>query len=567
MDLIRKYGGYLLVLAAGLFIGYLVAGGSDDPMDHQHAATNEEALAYTCAMHPQIQQAETGSCPLCGMDLTAIKTAGRALAANQFQMTENAMALANIETTRIGIGDIEGNTLVLSGKITSNEQTDAVQTSVFDGRIEELDVNYVGQYIKKGKKLGVIYAPELYAAQDKLLTSASYKDTHDKLYAAARNTLGLWKMNDAQIDQLLKTGKPIMNFPIIADVSGTVTEVMASEGNFYKQGDPLFKVSNLYTVWAVFDAYENQLPVLRVGQEIRISSEAFKGRAFTAKIAFIDPVLDASKRTVAVRATLINKDGFLKPGMFVEGIVKAANFDQVLTVPKSAVLWTGKRSLVYVKPDPRQPTFEMVEVTLGNTIGDSYIVLDGLTSGDEVVTNGTFTVDAAAQLQGKKSMMSSKESMPVMEGSEMAMNFNGDFENRFSLIINRYTGLKDALVASDASKAVEHAKSMEQALSQLEDAMLEEILRTHLRKIKEQVQRISNGADLEQQRIAFKPLSEHMVAIASNFSDLDQPIYVQFCPMADNNQGATWLSFQDQIRNPYFGDKMLGCGSITKTIQ
>ena len=116
---------------------------------------------------------------------------------------------------------------------------------------------------------------------------------------------------------------------------------------------------------------------------------------------------------------LNNKDEAFKPGMFVEGKVKGItlNKEQVLAIPSSAVLWTGKRSVVYIKVNPAQPVFEMREITIGNQIGDNYEVLDGLNNGDEIVTNGTFTVDAAAQLQGKKSMMN-KEGGKVMTGHE-----------------------------------------------------------------------------------------------------------------------------------------------------
>lgn len=571
MELFKKYGPYLGVLAVGLFLGYLISGKQGDARPTQQESHVAHPQMYSCSMHPEVQQPEKGNCPLCGMALTPMATSDNALADNQFQMTENAMALANIVTTKIGIENLEGNRIVLSGTINANEQTNAIQTTVFDGRIEKLNVNYVGEYIKKGSQLGMIYSPKLYAAQDKLLTSASYKDTHQKLYAAARNTLDLWKMTDAQIDEVLKTGKPLMNFPLVADVSGTVTEVLATAGKWYKEGDPIFKVSDLYTVWAVFDAYESQLPLLEVGQKIRITSNAQLGKEYQAKISFIEPVLNNAKRTVSVRATLINKEGVLKPGMFVEGEVQADVPTAVLTVPKSAVLWTGRRSLVYVKPDPSRPIFEMVDVTLGNAIGDAYEVLDGLESGEEVVVNGTFTVDATAQLKGKKSMMGSKQGNRTasnIENGSPAVNFEANFKDRFAEMLDTYAILKDALVKTDADGAVKGSKKMIEQLIQLkESAMLDGMTQSHLKQIKEKALAISETVDIKLQRRAFKPLSENMVAIASMMNDFDQPLYVQFCPMADGNKGASWLSFDSKIRNPYYGDAMLSCGSVTKTIQ
>src|SRR5690606_22301319 len=119
--------------------------------------------------------------------------------------------------------------------------------------------------------------------------------------------------------------------------------------------------------------------------------------------------------------------------------------EDVITVPRSAVLWTGKRSLVYVKPDPSQPVFEMRKVTLGDASGDNYVILDGLQGGEEIVTNGTFTVDAAAQLQGKKSMMGAQREKPSGNTpAAMKMDFNEAFENAFIRVISNYIALKDA---------------------------------------------------------------------------------------------------------------------------
>ncbi|MFH6604553.1 efflux RND transporter periplasmic adaptor subunit [Maribacter algicola] len=568
--MIKKYATYLALLLAGLIVGYLLFGTGSGIDTHANSTDVEEATHWTCSMHPRINKTEKGECPMCGMALIPIDASQGSLGPNQFQMSKNAMALANIETTTIGVGSMTDNSLLLSGVITSNEKTDAVQTTIFDGRIEKLNINYVGQYVKKGQQIGVIYAPEMYAAQDKMLTSSSYQDTHEKLWAAARNTLSLWRMTDEQVEEVIRTGKPMANFPLIADVSGTVTEVVASEGKFYKQGDPLYKVSNLYTVWAVFDAYEGQLPFLNIGQDIMIASKAFEGRQLEAKVSFIEPIFDTSKRTVSVRVTLNNGEQLLKPGMFVEGTVKVKGAGQILTVPKSAVLWTGKRSLVYLKTDLNKPIFEMAEVTLGNVIGNSYVVIDGLAPGDEVVVNGTFTVDAAAQLQGKRSMMNRMHeggnNVQAIDDASSGLKFDGRFQKHFSKIIDNYIALKDALVATDVEKSTSKARVLLEELNRLEIGMLNDISSSHVEKIKESAKGIVETDDIEEQRKYFKPMSEHMVAVASTFSNLDRPIYVQFCPMADGNKGANWLSFEDKVRNPYFGDKMLTCGSLTKTI-
>ncbi|WP_396636950.1 efflux RND transporter periplasmic adaptor subunit [Maribacter sp. R77961] len=569
---LKKYGGYGLVLLIGLLLGYFLfnSGTEEDHLDHTKEIT---AIAtYTCSMHPQVSKNEEGKCPLCGMDLVAVNATSNdiILGVDQFSMSENALALANVETSIVGLNDKnKGNSIVLSGKITSNDKTNAVQTTLFDGRIDKLDINYIGEYVKKGDQIGLIYSPEMYLAQDKLLTSASYKDTHQKLYAAARNTLGLWKMTDAQIDEILRTGKPMMNFPLYADVSGTVTSIMAAEGNYYKQGDPLYKVSNLYTVWAVFDAYENQLPLLKVGQDMVINSNAFKGEVIKAKISFIEPVMDENKRTVAVRVTLNNRDKKFKPGMFIQGSV-AVNYErQLLTVPKSAVLWTGTRSVVYVKSNPNELVFEMAQVTLGERIGDSYFILDGLDPGAEVVTNGAFTVDAAAQLQGKKSMMNTggQRKLPSANLEDIGVSLQIK-ENRHILKLTQtYFDLKNQLVKSDFKKSQGEALKLQAILDEIDINSFEGALKPNLEKFKKYTKGTANAGQIEEQRLQFKNLSEEMIVLLDALGGLNETIYVQHCPMADNNSGANWLSFESEIRNPYFGDQMLTCGSITRKIQ
>ena len=402
-----------LAVIGGLLAGYLIFGnnsneGLDDEHDHSQEMVSGEM--WTCSMHPQIMQAEPGDCPICGMDLIPAESEADGLAIGQFKLTKNAMALANIGTTRVGLGTSGDNTLKLSGKIKENEKAMETQASYFDGRIEKLFVNYEGEEVRSGQQLATIYSPELVSAQQELITAASLKESQPALYQAVRNKLKLWKLSEKQIEQIEKTAKVNENFPVYANVSGTVSEIMVKAGDYVKQGSPLFKIANLNTVWAVFDAYENQVSLLKEGQKIDIVTKAYPDTRFDAKISFIDPVLNSATRTIEVRAVLQNPKGQLKPGMFVAGMIglRSKMKDDMIVIPESAVLWTGERSVVYIKTDPENPTFEMREITLGDAINGGYVVLSGLENGEEIVTKGTFTVDAAAQLKGKKSMMNEK---------------------------------------------------------------------------------------------------------------------------------------------------------------
>jgi Cu(I)/Ag(I) efflux system membrane fusion protein len=326
---------------------------------------------------------------------------------DQFKMTKNAMALADIRTTTVGSGTSGDNTIKLSGTIVENEKAIATQAAYFEGRIEKLFVNFEGEEVRSGQQLATIYSPELVSAQQELITAASLKESQPALYQAVRNKLKLWKLSEKQIQQMEESGQVLEYFPIYANVSGTVSMIMVKEGDYVKQGQPLFKLANLSSVWAVFDAYENQVSLLKKGQKINIVTNAYPNNILGARIVFIDPILNATRRTVEVRAELENKNGQLKPGMFVKGTVQliSSKKDDTIIIPESAVLWTGERSVVYIRTNPNEPVFEMREVALGDMLNEGYIVLNGLQNGDEIVTNGTFTVDAAAQLKGKKSMM------------------------------------------------------------------------------------------------------------------------------------------------------------------
>ena len=302
----KKYIVYSGILVIGLLLGWLLFGGSSTSEGkHDHSAVVADNQLWTCSMHPQIMQPEPGDCPICGMDLIPAESNHDGLLADQFKLTENAMALANVQTAIVGNGENTDNTKKLSGKIVENEEANAVQVSYFSGRIERLNISYTGEKVGKGQLLATIYSPELYAAQQELITASSMKESQPALYKAVRNKLKLWKLSDSQIDQIESSGKVRENFPVYATVSGMVSEKLVEQGDYVKQGQPLLKIANLNTVWANFDVYENQIDAFKIGQEISITTTAYPNKEFQAKVAFIDPVLDTRTRTVTLRAVLI----------------------------------------------------------------------------------------------------------------------------------------------------------------------------------------------------------------------------------------------------------------------
>ncbi|MEN8890091.1 MAG: efflux RND transporter periplasmic adaptor subunit [Wenyingzhuangia sp.] len=588
----KKYGIFLGILGLGVLLGWLLFGGSlKQETNHNHDEVVETNQMWTCSMHPQIMQPESGDCPICGMDLIPAENSSDGLLADQFKLTENAMALANIQTTIVDESNVEANAIKLSGKIAENEKANAVQVSYFSGRIERLNVSFTGEEVNKGQLLATIYSPELYAAQQELITAASLKESQPALYKAVRNKLKLWKLSENQINQIEITGEVKENFPVYATVSGTVTEKLVEQGDYIKQGQTLLKIANLNTVWVNFDIYENQIDRFKKGQEVLITTNAYPNKEFKGKVDFIDPILNTKTRIVTLRVVLNNQKDVFKPGMFVEGKIEGQNTnkEQVLTIPSSAVLWTGERSVVYVKANLNQPVFEMRKITLGNQIGNNYEVLEGLNNGDEIVTNGTFTVDAAAQLQGKKSMMN-KDGGKVMTGHEghLGMDNNASkkesdhtnmnerlkvsekFQEQLKFVFNEYITLKNALVIEDSKTVMKISNSLLDNISKIDMKLLKDKAHTHWMSLQNEIKiaatSISKTSDVKAQRDHFKHLSSHFINAVQLFG-VNEKVYVEFCPMADNNNGAYWLSKEEKVINPYFGEAMLSCGEVKQVIE
>ncbi|PIV16099.1 MAG: efflux RND transporter periplasmic adaptor subunit, partial [Flavobacteriales bacterium CG03_land_8_20_14_0_80_35_15] len=294
------------------------------------------------------------------------------------------------------------------------------QSTHIPGRIEQIFTNFTGEKVERGQTLATVYSPELVTAQEELLQAANIKESQPELFEAAQEKLRNWKIGQAQINQILANKKPIQRFSIRADVNGVVTKKMVDLGDYVERGMPIYEISDLSKVWVLFDLYESELAWIKAGSNIEYTVNSFPGETFKGKISFIDPLINSQTRVASARVEVNNKDGRLKPEMFASGVVKndIGKVDsQEMVIPKSAVLWTGKRSVVYVK---QGSGFKMREITLGPALGDSYIVKDGLETGEEIVSNGTFTVDAAVQLSGRPSMMSPEgngggNSMPGMD--------------------------------------------------------------------------------------------------------------------------------------------------------
>ncbi len=420
--LFNRYFHFGLFAVGGLFIGWLFFHSSGKTEEkHEHTVQDGKTTIWTCAMHPQIRRDAPGKCPICGMDLIPLNQNVAEVDPNAIHLTREAAQLANVLTSVVS-RQSSVKEVRLYGKIQADERLLQSQVAQYPGRIDKLMVNFTGETVKKGQTLAIIYSPELVTAQQELLEAAKTKQSQPEIYEAAKEKLHLWKLSDSQIAGIENSGKVQTKFEVVSGISGIVTSRRVNNGDYVSQGTVLYELVDLSTLWVMFDAYESDLPFLKTGDRIDFTVQAMPGETFLGNILFIDPVVDPATRVSKVRVEINNRSGKLKPEMFATGIVKAnmTEFKDKMVIPRSAVLWTGKRSIVYVKqPGTDEPIFKIREIGLGPMLGSSYIVADGLTEGEEIVTQGTFSVDAAAQLEGKPSMMNPSggqvSSMPGMD--------------------------------------------------------------------------------------------------------------------------------------------------------
>ena len=557
------------ILTLGFILGWAIfgrEGESHASRDSAPAHEHQTETVWTCSMHPQIRAAEPGKCPICGMDLVEVGANTPGSGENMVVLNESALRLANVQTTVVGRRENLAREIRLNGKVSVDERQVHSQTSHVSGRVEQLGVNFTGEYVKRGRTLAVLYSPELVTAQQELLEAYRIRETQPALYQAARDKLKNWKLSDASIDDLITRGETTETFGVAADASGVVVEKKVNTGDYVSRGQSLYDIADLSRIWVLLDLYEIDIPWVKVGDPVQFAVRSLPARKFEGRITYVDPVIDPQTRVASARVELSNPEMVLKPGMFVTGVVKAApEHSEEIVVPSSAVMWTGERSVVYVKQNADGGTgFEMRLVTLGPSTGGGYIVKEGLNDGEEIVTHGTFAVDAAAQLGGKPSMMNQPTHSHDIKAASSQHYPSVD------RLLDGYMTLKDALVNDDFEEAKNKAgetaailKSvrMNDFTSQDHDEWMK-----HHAELGSIMNNLQKSSSIDEMRNHFIALSEHMIGIAQHFGTRET-LYIQHCPMADSNSGADWLSKESKIRNPYFGSAMLMCGEVTGRVE
>lgn len=414
--------GLAILLAVGIGAGYLWFG--RHPSHGQGEHSDQAPTQYTCPMHPFIIKDKPGACPICGMTLVPVKKqeGGKPQdkemkAIEQVSLSPTQMVMANVATVKVNRKPLDKEINAV-GIVQYDQSRQAKVTAWVSGRIDRLYVDKVGDYVSTRRPVAEVYSPDLVATEQEYLLALKSRDqlkyspvssisqSGEGLVESALQRLKLWGVKDYQIAQLEKSGKPDIRLPIYTPLSGIVIDKLVLNGQYVKEGDPLFNIADLSSVWTELEVYENDFPFIKIGQKVEITSQSYPGKTFTGRVSYIYPFLDPKTRTVKVRVEIPNPGLKLKPDMFVNAAVKVPLGD-VLTVPVTAVLFTGTRKVVWVETKPG--AFVPHDVQVGARVGDDVQILSGLLRGDKIAATGGYLIDSEYQLS------TGADSMPGMK--------------------------------------------------------------------------------------------------------------------------------------------------------
>lgn len=552
-----------------LITALIVAGGSWFFLRENSAPApsgEKEPLFYQSAMHPWIKSAKPGRCTICGMELTPVYPGDKGFdesgGEDIIALSETQIRVTNVATQEVALRDL-GQTLQVAGTIDDNASTHRIVSAYVDARIDKLFANYMGAPVVEGEPLIQIYSPSLLQAE------REYRRLSGDLKHAAALRLKQMGLTHQQILEVENKSDQDLHSMILAPLTGTVVSREVYEGQYVKEGQTMLQLSDFSTMWFLFDAYEPDLPLIKVGQKIDITLPSQPGKTFPGTVTFIDPNFNETTRTTQIRVELpnpeINGRRELLHKVYAEGTLKIDD-SPVLTVPRSAVIQTSPQAVVYV--DRGEGAYQQVPVKLGRR-GNQYLeILSGVSAGEKVVTNGTLLIDGQAEMNSSYSSSTDE----VEKNESPTVNLNPEQTAAISDFLTTADTMSAALADDDLAafnKASEPA--MMKAGSLIETLSSSSIPKEDLDAL-DSSRHFHGFEDLKAARAAYLKFSMAVQKILQPLrKSPDFPAMKIFeCPMADQavdgaDKKGRWLQTGDrQIANPYFGDEMLRCGKEIK---
>lgn len=436
-----------------LFLLFVVAFGCSEKVDttgEKNDETEGIKTYYTCSMHPQIKQNTPGKCPICHMTLTKVEvdeSESEELVSNEFNQKdmwqckdypdvtseqEDACPLdgtpmikmkneskaqeviAKVKLRKSQLGHFYPDyfpvtkmkmqkKIRLLGSVLQSEDKESKIPARIGGRVEKVYIKSTGSLIQEGDPALDLYSPKLITAgEEYLIARKSYQESNTKdfkeMLEQSKERLRLWGIKPFQYESWFKNGKIPKSITIYSPSTGIVRKKNAIVGKYFEEGQNFFELSDLSDIWVEMDVYEHDAGLVKIGQKIKMEFSSLPGEILEGEIDFIDPVLNMKSRTLKVRTTISNKLGKLKPGMIADAMLEVELDGMPLVVPRTAIIDTGKRKVVWVKVSPSSFLAKIIHT--GQESQGYVEVKHGLMEGEEVVIEGNFLLDAQAQLFG-----------------------------------------------------------------------------------------------------------------------------------------------------------------------
>ncbi len=352
---------------------------------------------YTCSMHPQIMELKPGKCPICQMELIAVKKNQQSQPGDLI-LTSQQILLGNVQVDTVRSGNI-ADEMILNATLSIDQNRIETVSARVTGRIDRLYFKNIGDYIPKGAKLYELYSEELNNAKQELIASLEKKELLDnslidfaRIIQSARNKLKLWGMTESQINQLAKSRKSVPTTSFYSTAGGYITSLGITEGAYVAEGRSIVQVADLSILWAEAQLYSSQRAYISSNARAVVSFPDMPGKILQSRISFANPELSAGTRINIIRAVVANTDGQLKPGMPAYVAIQGQHKEESLSLPSDAVLQDSKGASVWIKTGKN--TFRNKMVTLGAEDGQRIQIKSGLQNGDVVVTSGAYLINS-----------------------------------------------------------------------------------------------------------------------------------------------------------------------------
>lgn len=505
----------------------------------------KKVLYYQSPMHPWVKSDKPGKCTVCGMELVPVYDAGQAgqgAVTDIVMLPEGAPNVASIKTVEVRRQPLV-RTLRVAGMIDDDESKHRVLSAYTGGRIEKLFVNFIGAEVKAGQPIATFYSKDLVAAIREY--KVAYGQGPSPLLTASQMRLQQLGLSQDQIAKAPQRSETDVFVDILAPVTGTVVKRYVYEGQYVQEGEKLFEVADFSTMWFQFIAYEQDLPLLKLDQKVTIHTASLPDKVFHAQIKFIDPNIDDTTRSARVRVEIDNPNRELRHKLYGEGVVELEAPD-VIVVPRNAVLWPGDNPRVYV--DQGNGAYQQRRVILGRVGNDFMEVLEGVKEGEHVVASGGMLIDSQAHLQNISAP--SEESPPL---PDPAMGMNAQQHEALEKFLTEMANLADLLARDDLAAfnaAIATLSPLPEDFPKMSPPGLP-------------------APDLAAARRSFLPLSEATANYAMQVRGHFPKLRIFRCPMSQMAgegipKNAKWIQLSSNLRNPFMGQEMLGCGTEVK---